>query len=412
MREGASSESTPIAPVPRISLHAFCESPEAARVITAAAADRRMERAQVSVRMGGALAAIETYRDTPTPNVIVLESEAGSGELISNLEVLSELCDPDTKVVAAGQANDIILYRELLARGVSEYLVAPFTVLDFIRTISALYTAPGAPQIGKIIAVAGAKGGVGASTIAHNIGFSIARDAGTHTVIADMDLGFGTAGLDFDKDPAQGIAEAVFAPERIDENLVDRLLTKCGDKLSILAAPAVLDRTYDFPGAAFDPLVDILRATTPFAILDIPHSWTAWTRRLLVNADEAAIVAQPDLASLRNAKSMLEVLRAARIHDSPPMLILNCVGVPRRPEISVRDFAKTVDLAPAAIIPFEPKLFGLAANNGQMIAELEARGKIAHTLKDLAQKIAGRQETHKAKPSFLAPLVARLLPTP
>jgi pilus assembly protein CpaE len=407
MKGPADFEPVQIAPVPRISLQAFCESPETARIIQAAATDRRMERAHVSVHLGAAAAAVEAYRDAPTPNVIVLDSAAGRGELIAQLEALAEFCDPDTKVVVVGRTNDIILYRELLARGISEYLVAPFDVLEFIRAISQLYTSAGAKAIGKIIAITSAKGGIGASSIAHNIGFSIARDLDTQTVIVDMDLGFGTAALDFNQDPPQGIAEAVFAPDRIDENLVDRLLTKCGEKLSILAAPATLDRIYDFSETAFDSLIDILRASTPCVILDIPHIWTAWARRMLISADEIVIVAAPDLANLRNTKNILDMLRSGRAHDGHPKLIMNCVGMPKRPEISVNDFAKAVDLVPSGIIPFQPKLFGPAANNGQMIAEVEAGGKLADLIRDLARIIAGRNETRQAKRNLLDPLMMR-----
>jgi len=237
MKGLAGSEQAHIAPLPRISLHAFCESEETARIIQAAATDRRMERAHVSVHMGGPLAAVEAYRDAATPNVIVVDTAANRGDLGAQLEALAEFCDAGTKVVVAGRTNDIILYRELMARGISEYLVAPFNVLDFIRAISHLYASAGATPVGKIVAITGAKGGTGASSIAHNIAFSIACDLDLQTVVADMDLGFGTAGLDFNQDPSQGIAEAVFAPDRIDQNLVDRLLSKCGEKLSILAAP-------------------------------------------------------------------------------------------------------------------------------------------------------------------------------
>jgi pilus assembly protein CpaE len=403
----AGSEHAQIAPVPRVSLHAFCESLETARIIEAAAADRRMERAHVSVHMGSPLTAVEAYRDAATPNVIVLDTAASRSDLLAHLESLAEFCDSGTKVVVAGRTNDILLYRELMARGISEYLVAPFHVLDFIRAISHLYTSAGATPVGKIVATTGAKG-TGASSLAHNIAFSVARDLGIQTVAVDMDLGFGTAGLDFNQDPAQGIAEAVFAPDRIDQNLVDRLLWKCGEKLSILAAPAVLDRMYDFPETAFDSLIDILRATTHCVILDIPHLWTAWARRELINADEIAIVALPDLANLRNTKNMLDMLRAARAHDGHPKLILNCVGIPKRPEISVTDFAKAVDLVPAGVLAFEPKLFGTAANNGQMIAEVETAGKIADTIRDLARKITHRNEPRKAKRNLLEPLMGRL----
>jgi pilus assembly protein CpaE len=133
MKGPADFELAQIAPVPRISLQAFCESPETARIIQAAATDRRMERAHVSVHLGGALAAIEAYRDAPTPNVIVLDSAAGRGELVSHIDALAEFCDSGTKVVVAGRTNDILLYRELITRGISEYLVAPFDVLEFIR---------------------------------------------------------------------------------------------------------------------------------------------------------------------------------------------------------------------------------------------------------------------------------------
>jgi pilus assembly protein CpaE len=407
MKGQAGLEHAQIAPVPRISLHAFCESPETAQIIQAAAADRRMERAHVSLQMGGAHAALEAYREAATPNVIVLDTAASRSDLLAHLEALAEFCDSGTKVVVAGRTNDIVLYRELTARGISDYLVAPFTVLDFIRAISHLFTGAGATPVGKIVAITGAKGGTGASSIAHNIAFSVARDLDIQTVAVDMDLGFGTAGLDFNQDPAQGIADAVFAPERIDQNLVDRLLSKCGDKLSILAAPATLDRMYDFPETAFDTLIDILRATTPCVILDIPHIWTAWARRALISADEIVIVAQPDLANLRNTKNLLDMLRAARAHDAHPKLVMNGAGIPKRPEISVPDFAKAVDLVPAGIIPFEPKLFGTAANNGQMIAEVEANGKIAATIRDLARKITHRNQPRKAKRNLLDPLMMR-----
>jgi pilus assembly protein CpaE len=408
MNESAGSDTERIAPVPRISVQAFCETSEVAHIIQEAIADRRMEKAHVKVHMGGALAAVEAYRTAPTPNVIVLETTADRDELIQHLEALAEFCDAGTKVVVAGRMNDIVLYRDLIARGVSDYLVLPLSILDFIRTISQLYTSAGTEPLGKVITVTGAKGGVGASAVAHNIAWAIARDLEIQTVIADMDLGFGTVGLDFNQDPPQGIAEAVFAPDRVDSNLVDRLLSKCSDKLSILAAPATLDRFYDFPESAFDLLIDILRTSTPFIILDVPHMWTAWTRRMLVNADEIVLVANPDLANLRNVKSILDTVSAARPNDGRPKLVMNAVGVQKRPEISISDFAKAVDLDPVAIIPFDPKLFGTAANNGQMIAEVEPANKINETINELARIVTGRTDARKTKRKLLDPLMTKL----
>jgi pilus assembly protein CpaE len=404
----ANADAEIVAPVPRISVQAFCETPDVAQVIQGAMADRRMEKAHTKLHMGGAMAAVEAYRTAPTPNVIVIESTADRDELLAHLEALSDFCDAGTKVVVAGRVNDIVLYRDLIARGVSEYLVWPFTVMDFVRTISHLYGPANAEPLGKIVAVTGVKGGVGASAIAHNIAFSVAKDLHLQTVIIDMDLAFGTVGLDFNQDPPQGIAEAVFAPDRLDANLLDRLLSRCTDRLSILAAPATLDRLYDFAEADFDLLVDILRTSAPCIVLDVPHIWTAWARRMLVGADEIVLVASPDLASLRNAKSMVDTLKAARPHDSMPRLVMNQVGMPKRPEIGLADFAKAVDLSAEAVIGFEPKLFGTAANNGQMIVEVEASHKIAQTFAQLARSVTGKAEIRRPSRNILKPFMAKI----
>ena len=396
-----------IDPVPRVSIQAFCESPEAAGVVQAAISDRRMSKAHVKQNMGGAPAAVEAYRNAPTPNVIILEATANREALVEQLDELSQYCDAGTKVIVLGKVNDIVLYRQLIARGVSEYLVWPFTVVDFVAAISGLFRNPGAKPLGRVISVIGAKGGVGSSTIAHNLAWHLSTSLEMATIVADLDLGFGTAGLDFNQDPPQGVAEAVFAPERVDSTLVDRLLSKCGDNLHLLAAPAMLDRVYDFAETSFDSLIDTVRASTPWIVLDVPHAWNAWTRRLLVGADEVIIVASPDLANLRNAKNIMDNIRAARPQDHPPRLVLNGVSMQKRPEISVADFCKTIEVEASAIFAHDAKLFGAAANNGQMIAEIEPKSKSAEVFLDLTNQIAGRVEVRKPKRGLFDPFLAK-----
>lgn len=396
-----------IAPAPRISIQAFCESQGVLSIIEAAALDRRMAKVHMKVNMGGIQAAVEAFRSAPTPNLIVVENMREREQLLANLDLLAECCDSGTKVIVIGHENDIGLYRALTSRGVSDYIVCPIDVLEFIHHVSRLYNATGGETLGRVIAVIGAKGGVGASNISHNLAWSISRQFETQTVIVDLDLAFGTAGLDFNQDPPQGVAEAVFAPERVDSNMVDRLLSKCSDTLSLLAAPATIERGYDLAETAFDPLFDILRSTTPVTVLDIPHQWSAWTRHVLVAADELLIVASPDLANLRNAKALLDALRAARPNDHAPRLALNFVGMPRRPEIAIAEFAKAMEIQPVAVIPFEPKLFGTAANNGQMLAEVDAGSKIVEIFDDLARSVMGKA-VRRTKKSLLSPLLARM----
>jgi pilus assembly protein CpaE len=398
-----------IAPVPRISIQAFCESADVAAAMQAAGEDRRMVKAHLRVQMGGIAAAIEAYRAAATPNVVVIEFHGGGTELLAGLDSLAESCDAGTRVIVIGHLNDIVLYREMIKRGVSDYVIAPIGPVDIIRTVSGLFYALDAKPVGRTLAVVGAKGGVGSSTVAHNIAWSIARDVNLDAVVADLDLPFGTAGLDFNQDPPQGIAEAVMSPDRIDTAFVDRLLSKCTDHLSLLAAPATLDKVCDFGAEAFDSIFDVLRSTVPCIVLDVPHLWTGWARRILIGADDILIVAEPDLANLRNTKNLVDLLRAARPNDSRPYYCLNQVGIPKRPEIKPADFAKALEFEPVASIPFEPALFGTAANNGQMVAEVSSGHRATETFRQLAQTLTGRAETKRARSGLLTPLIEKLM---
>jgi len=398
-----------IAPAPRVSVQAFCATAETAASVQAAAEDRRMTKAHLRVQMGGVAAAAEAYRSSPTPNVIMLETDARGDDILEGLDELSEVCDEGTRVIVIGRFNDIVLYRELIRRGVSEYLIAPVSPIDVVGAICGLFSAPDAKPVGRVIAVVGAKGGVGASTVAHNVAWAIARDLSLDSVVADLDLAFGTAGLDYNQDPPQGVADAVFSPDRIDTAFIDRLLSRCTDHLSLLAAPATLDRVYDFSADAFEPVFDALRASVPCVVLDVPHAWNAWTRRVLVGADDILVVAAPDLANLRNAKNLVDLLRGARPNDRRPFYCLNQVGVPKRPEIKPADFAKALEDDPLAVIPFEPQVFGTASNNGQMIAEVAAGHRTADMFRQLAQVLTGRAAAKKARTGLLAPLIGKLL---
>ena len=196
-------------------MQAFCETVETAAAVQSAGEDRRLAKAHLKIQMGGITAAVEAYSNSPTPNVIVIESESGGEDVLNGLDALAEVCDPGSRVVVIGGVNDVVHYRELMRRGVSDYLISPIETLDVVRTICGLFSAPDAKPVGRIIAVVGAKGGVGASTIAHNVGWAIARDLSLDTVVTDLDLAFGTAGLDYNQDPPQGVADAVFSQARV-----------------------------------------------------------------------------------------------------------------------------------------------------------------------------------------------------
>ena len=389
-------------PVPRISIQAFCETEETASVLQRAAMDRRLAKAHITVHMGGIASAAEQFAENPTPNLIVVECRDQGRPILQSLEALAAVCDANTKVIIIGADNDIALYRDLIRQGVNEYLVAPLSPLQVIEAVSGLYVASGASPIGRLLTIVGAKGGVGASTISHNVAWSVAEQLGISTVLVDLDLAFGTAGLDFNQDPAQGVADALAAPERLDDVLLERLLVKCSNRLSLFAAPATIDRDYEFTPDSVEAVLDIVRHTAPCIVVDAPHLWAPWTRALMTSSDEIVVVGMPDLASLRNTKSLFDLLRQGRPNDHAPRYVLNQVGVVKRPEIPVKDFAEALGAEPVLVLPFDAPLFGTAANNGQMLAEVKADGRAALGIMHLAQVLTGREvAAPKAKSSSL-----------
>jgi pilus assembly protein CpaE len=399
---------SPLRTIPRINIQAFCEDQDTAAVIDKAATDRRLGKAHITVHMGGVHAALAFYGNTSTPNLVIIESLLDRTDLLGQLDRLAEVCDPGTKIIVIGHVNDVLLYRDLLRRGVSEYVVAPAKVLQIIESISGIYTDPETGTIGKVIAFLGAKGGCGSSTVCHNTAFAMASALKSEVVIADFDLPFGTAGLDFNVDPLQGIADALASPERLDEMMLDRLLSRCSDHLSLFAAPSTLDRPYDLQPASCEKVLDVMRENIPWIAVDIPHLWSAWTKQVVIIADHVVITAAPDLANLRNTKNVVDQLKGARPNDRPPVLVLNQVGMPKRAEISIKDFGNAIDLKPKIIIDFDAQLFGKAANNGQMIEELSATSKPADTFRGLANLLTDRSQRNNDRQSILAPILARL----
>ena len=386
--------------LPAISIQVFYERDETRLLMEVCARDRRMGRATIEAHPGGISAATEYMRVNPTPNLLIIESSARSAQLLSEIDQLAEHCDETVKVMVVGAINDIALYRQLVARGVSEYVVPPFQPLQILRTISGLFADPDAPFVGKQISVVGAKGGVGASTIAHNLAWAMAENTKVNTTLVDLDLSFGTTALDFNQEPAQTIADALLQPERADDAVIERLLAKASDRLSLFTAPASIGQIMDIPDESYVSVIEVVRRNVPFLVLDLPHVWSRWVQRTLVASDEVIIVCQPDLASLRNGKNYIDQLKAARPNDNPPRLVINMSGVPKRPEIPVKDFGAAIGVEPEVILPFEPELFGTAANNGQMISETDGASRSAQAIDHMASLLTGRSVAAQQKSIF------------
>ena len=388
--------------IPQITLHAFCETPDMINTMERTIADRRFSRSDARKHSGGIDAAIAMYRQVVSPNLVIVESRLAVAELYAKLGALADVCVSSTRVIVIGYVNDVTHYRELMIRGVSEYIVAPVDPIALIAVISRIHQAANASKLGRTLAFIGANGGVGSSTIARNVAGTIARSGRFDVILADLDMPFGSASLGFNLSPTQGMAQALQDVNGFDEVLLKRLSMQCEEHLRVLTAPATLEQSYDLEEGTFERVLDIAQSSSPFLVLDIPHVWTSWVKKTLLSADEIVITAVPDLIGLRNAKNLVDLLKQVRPNDGPPRLVLNQIGVPKRSEISPDKFANVLQTEPIACIPFDPMTVSTAANSGRMIADISARSAVSKGLTKIAETISGRASVKKRPKSWFA----------
>ena len=363
-------------------------------------ADRRLTKSRTSAEPGGLTAAVAHFSDNQTPDLIVVEVGDDSDKTLREVDELAEVCDPGTKVIVLGDTNDVSFFRGLTRKGVSDYIVTPFTARQLFDVIESASVDPDSPQLGRTIAFVAARGGAGASTIAHNTAWTMAQSLQDDVALVDLDITFGTAGLAFNLEMTRGIDSLLAEPERLDDQLFDRYPTAYDDYLKILVSPANLDAQESIVTGSLDTLLQLVRLKVPYVVLDVPHRWAPWTKQILVEADETVICSTLDLASLRDTRNLAERLKAQRGEDTPVRVVLNHVGLSKKTELSPKDFEEAIGEAPALLIAHDPALFGTASNNGQMVGQVNARSKVSQGFRDLAVSLTGRQPLEQKKGSM------------
>lgn len=390
----------------RATIDAFTLTPETAAALDGLKADRAFAMSRIEIRPGGLAAAVTAYADRPSPQVVIVEEDDDDAALAARLDQLAETCDGGTRVVVLGRLNDIGLFRSLMARGVSDYLVTPVDAAQLARSVTQLFSEPGAARRGKVVAFWAARGGAGASTLAQNVAYALGGLLAEPAAYLDLDLAFGTSLLAFNAEPRQSVGEALAHPERLDAVLFDRLMADHGGRVRVLASAADPRQAAAATLDGVDRLLDLAAAMAPAAVVDLPRLWCDWTEHVLAAADEVVVVAQPDLASLRETKTFLEAVGPRRGGAAAPRVVVNKLDAYRKTQLTPKDFAETLGVAPALALPFDPQLFGEAANNGQMLAEAAKGHKLVAQIAAFAERLAGRGTARK--PAAAHPLL-RLL---
>lgn len=361
--------------------------------------DRKLSRSNLEVQLGGLEAAIQYYAENATPQLIILETDGDADNVLQQLDSLAEVCDAGTNVLVIGQANDILLYRELIRRGVSDYLVHPLAPRDIYESVAGIFIDPDSPPAGRALAFMGARGGAGSSTMAHNVAWLLSDEFQEEVSVIDLDITFGTAALAFNIETQQHIDQALADPSRLDDVLLDRFLVEYDENLRLLVAPATLNAEEKIVTDSLDRLLDLVRRRSSFVILDVPHRWAPWVQQVLLDADETVITGVMDLSGLRDTRNLVERLKQQRGDSGPVRVVLNHAGAYKRTELSPKDFENALEVEPDLIMPHDPVLFGTAGNNGQMIGEFNPRHKAVENLRAFSLGLSGRQPAQRKKKS-------------
>ncbi|HEY0270906.1 MAG TPA: pilus assembly protein CpaE [Sphingomonas sp.] len=357
------------------------------------------------IHKGGLRNAVQTLAVSASPMILFVDMSE-SGDPLNDINALAEVCEPGTVVIAAGQVNDVRLYRDLVASGIQDYLLKPYSTDQAREAVAhaqltlagprATEATPDRPHM--MTAVVGVRGGVGASTIATSLAWLLGDAEGRATALLDLDIHFGTGALAFDIEPGRGLTDAIENPSRIDGLFIERAMVKATDKLSVLSAEAPLNQPLLTDGSAFFQLQDELRGAFEATVIDLPRHMLIQHPHLVHDVQSVVMVVELTLASARDAIRVLSWLKA-NAPGAQIVLIANRAQPAAVAEISRKEFEDSVERKLDMIVPFDAKLFSQAAKLGKPLAEVGRNGKTTAPIGELARRLVSAAEDEDASPA-------------
>jgi len=324
---------------------------------------------------GGLRNAVQSLSVSASPNILFVDMSE-SGDPINDINALAEVCEPGTVVIAAGQVNDVRLYRDLLSSGIQDYLLKPLSLDQVRESLTMAQAMLAAPKHAEMLddkphhmmAVVGVRGGVGASLVSTSLAWAMSEQAARQTALLDLDVHFGTGALTLDLEPGRGLIDAIDNPSRIDGLFIERAMVRASDKLSLLSAEAPIHQPVLTDGSAFFQLEEELRGAFEMTIVDLPRHVLVPFPHLVSEAGTIVLVSDVTLAAARDTIRLLSWFKqntpGARV-----VLVANkfqsAVG-----ELSRKEFESSIERPIDVVIPFDPKLVSQSAKLGKSYAEI------------------------------------------
>jgi pilus assembly protein CpaE len=346
------------------------------------------------INKGGLRNAVQTLAVSASPTILFVDMSE-SGDPLNDINALAEVCEPGTVVIASGQVNDVRLYRDLVASGIQDYILKPFSADQVREALAHAQLTLSGPRSTEHVAdrphlmtaVVGVRGGVGASTIATSLAWLLGDAESRSTALLDLDIHFGTGALAFDLEPGRGLTDAIENPSRIDGLFIERAMVKANDKLSVLSAEAPLNQPLISDGSAFYQLQEELKAAFEATVLDLPRHMLIQHPHLLHDVQTVVLVSELTLAAARDTIRMLSWMKA-NVPNAKVMIVANRVLAGSVGEIGRKEFEESIEQKIDLAIPCDAKLFAQAAKLGKPLAEVGKAGKTTAPIIGLARTVS------------------------
>lgn len=342
----------------------------------------------LQIRRGGIRAAAKALEHEISPRVLIVDV-SGLDDPIGALDALAAVCAPDAKVLVVGERADIEFYREVTRHlGVDEYLTKPLT-RDGVSTLIGPYMAGAEPERaanrgGKVVAVCGARGGAGATTVAVNLALQIAEQTRGHVALLDLHLRGGHAAMMLGVRPSAGLRLALEDPDRVDALFLERVAIPVGDRLRVIAAEEPFEADPAPTAAGITRVLELLRQRFNVIVVDMPTPPSPAERQALLLARHALVIFGPDVGGLRDAEQTRRMV-SSLIGGGRTMMVLNRATAPGALKSNL--IQEGLGGKPEVVIPDLPRQLPRAANLGR--PALHDSAVLRRAMAPLTQEISG-----------------------
>ncbi len=350
--------------------------------------DWRFARVQVQSERMDIEGIIAKYAQVESPALIIVETNDISDTFIQKLEGLAGVCAETTDAVIIGPENDVHLYRSLMEMGIKDYLVRPVSEEDMVKVVARTLVEKHGLSGSRLVTVIGSKGGVGTTAVAQALAWNISETLKQKTILFDMAGSAGSVGVSYGLEPTATLTEAArLGGEGSDDDL-KRICQTATEQLTLLLCGGDMMMGEPQNPDAIEALVDRLMQKYPVVVLDLSHAPKNVQKRMLSRAAEIVLVTTPLLSALRNTRTLLGELKSLRRNTEGVDLVVNMQGMAGGEEVPMKDLKDSLGMDPAAVIPWEPKIFVASEAAGKPAGQNNAAAEIMGSLMALAAKAA------------------------